>query len=173
MTNSIQTDEKPLDERARGVLVNQQQKLCQSCGQFRNISAFFKDTGLCFTCGRDPKVVEQQAQRGSADRHMKLGQLLGKSLSRKELTRVWANTTEKLLSHITEEKLEKAPVGVLVLAACQAQDKTLLLEGRPTAIVGYAERGTMEERLERINEELRRRGRLKDVTPARELDAAA
>ena len=38
----------------------------------------------------------------------------------------------KLLNHITEEKLQKAPVGTLVLAACQLYDKERLERGEST-----------------------------------------
>ena len=38
----------------------------------------------------------------------------------------------KLLSHITQEKLEKAPLGTLVLAACQLYDKERLERGQST-----------------------------------------
>ena len=38
----------------------------------------------------------------------------------------------KLLNHITDDKLQKAPVGTLVLAACQLYDKERLERGQST-----------------------------------------
>ncbi len=74
------------------------------------------------------------------------------------------------MTEITQNKLERASAGELMRLSGLAIDKLQLLEGKPTAIMGHAERRTLNELIPAIMVEAKRRGLtlegdFKDVTP--------
>ena len=122
--------------------------------------ARFKAAGIA--CGYDSSTMERLAARCQ-----------GKPLSAKarvrlddvELLAVIDDRLTQVLEYLDHHALSKMDGRNLMVAAGILIDKRQLLSGQPTAITKFEDMRKLDDFLEDVAKELKRRGELVDVTP--------
>ncbi len=123
----------------------------------------FKAAGIA--CGYDPDTMERLAARCqgrplSARGRVRLDDVVLLSVIDDRLARVF--------EYFDDHVLGKMDGRNLMVAAGILTDKRQLLRGEPTAITRFQDIRKMDEILEAVAKELKRRGKMIDVTPEKD-----
>ncbi len=125
----------------------------------------FKQAGVAV--GYDPDTMQRLAARCQG----RAPSARGRRLDDVELLSVIEGRLASVLEYFDDHTLGKMSGRDLVVAAGILTDKRQLLRGEPTAITRFQDIRKMDEILEAVAKELKRRGKVIDVTP--EKDAAS
>ncbi len=120
----------------------------------------FKAAGIA--CGYDSHTMERLAARCQGRPPSARGRF---RLNDQELAAVIDDRLTRVLEYFDDHTLGKMGGRDLVVAAGILTDKRQLLRGEPTAITRFQDMRKMDEILEAVDKELKRRGKLVDVTP--------
>ncbi len=120
----------------------------------------FKAAGIA--CGLDSDIMERLIARCQGGLLSAKGRV---KLDDVELLAVIDDRLAQVLEHLDPYVLSKMDGRNLMVAAGILIDKKQLLSDRPTAITKYSDMAKLDDILEEVSAELRRRGKLVDVTP--------
>ncbi len=120
----------------------------------------FKQAGI--KCGFDSDTMERLIARGQGGLLSAKGRV---KLDDVELLAVIDDRLTRVLAYLDDHTLSKMDGRNLMVAAGILIDKRQLLNDRPTAITQYSDLAKLDEVMEEVSAELRRRGKLVDVTP--------
>ena len=126
----------------------------------------FKKAGIA--CGYDLDTMQRLAARCQGRPPSARGRV---RLDDVELLSVIDDRLARVFEYFDDHVLGKMDGRNLMVAAGILTDKRQLLRGEPTAITRFQDMRKMDEILEAVAKELKRRGKVIDVTP--EKDAAA
>ncbi len=120
----------------------------------------FKAAGIA--CGYDANTMERLAERCQGRPLSARGRF---RLDDQELLAVIDDRLARVFEYFDDHVLSKMDGRNLMVAAGILTDKRQLLRGEPTAITRFQDMRKMDEILEAVGKELKRRGKLVDVTP--------
>ncbi len=123
----------------------------------------FKTAGI--KCGFDSDTMDRLAARCQGEPPSAKGQV---RLDDVELLAVIDDRLSRVLAYLDDHTLSKMDGRNLMVAAGILIDKRQLLEGKPTAITQYSDLRKLDEVMEQVSAELKRRENVIDVTPAPE-----
>ncbi len=121
----------------------------------------FKAAGIA--CGYDANTMERLAARCQGGPLSARGRF---RLDDQELLAVIDDRLARVFDYFDDHTLSKMDGRNLMVAAGILTDKRQLLRGEPTAITKFQDMRKMDEILEEVGKELKRRGKIIDVTPA-------
>ncbi len=122
--------------------------------------AKFKEAGI--KCGLDSDIMERLIARFQGGLLSAKGRV---KLDDVELLAVIDDRLSRVLAYLDDHTLSKMDGRNLMVAAGILIDKRQLLSDRPTAITKYEDLRKLDEVIEDALAELKRRGKLIDVTP--------
>ncbi len=120
----------------------------------------FKAAGIA--CGLDSDIMERLIARCQGGEPSAKGRV---RLDDVELLAVIDDRLAQVLEYLDHHVLSKMDGRNLMVAAGILIDKRQPLNDRPTAITQYSDMKKLDEVMEQVSAELRRRGKLVDVTP--------
>ncbi len=121
----------------------------------------FKAAGIA--CGYDSDTMDRLAARCQGRPLSARGRV---RLDDQQLLAVIDDRLARVFEYFDDHALSKMDGRNLMVAAGILTDKRQLLRGEPTAITRFQDMRKMDEILEAVDMELKRRGKLVDVTPA-------
>ncbi len=120
----------------------------------------FKAAGI--KCGLDSDIMERLIARCQGGLLSAKGRV---KLDDVELLAVIDDRLSRVLAYLDDHTLSKMDGQNLMVAAGILIDKRQLLNDKPTAITQYSDMAKLDDVLEEVSAELRRRGKIIDVTP--------